>query len=143
MAERTSNPSYSERAAGRIESARGEAMKSGNKAKLALSALLVTSMLTLVGCMQSVRIGNLLADPSHWANRSVKVSGQVQNSMGLLGTGAYQVNDGTGSIWVISRGSGVPGRGARVDTQGHVFQGVNFLGRNFAVALREDKHRVH
>jgi hypothetical protein len=99
-------------------------------------------MLTLVACTPTVRIGNILADPAHYANRSVKVSGNVGESFGFLGTGAYTVNDGTGTLWVLSQ-TGVPGKGVRVDSTGRIIQGADFGGRSFGVAMREQSHHTH
>lgn len=107
--------------------------------RFAAPAILVLLSLVLVGC-ESVKIGDLLADPSRWSNKTVRVTGTVENSFGLMGQGAYAVNDGTGTIWVISR-SGVPARGARVEVVGDVFQGAQVGGQSFAVALREREHR--
>ncbi len=40
-------------------------------------------------------------------------------SVSLLGHGAYKLDDGTGTIWVVSR-HGVPRKGARVKVKGKV-----------------------
>lgn len=89
----------------------------------------------------SVRIARINADPSRYANRTVSVNGQVTNSVGFLGTGGYQIDDGTGTIYVISR-TGVPSRGARVRVTGTVTPGATVLGRTIGVAIREESHRV-
>ncbi len=110
------------------------------KHRIAASALPVLLVLVLAGC-EAVKISSVLADPSRYVNKTVVIQGTVQNSMGALGHGAYAVSDGTGTIWVISS-RGVPARGARVAVEGQVFQGVQFLGQSFGVALREKRHRT-
>ena len=105
-----------------------------------LLASLVLASLILVGCAGTVKIEDILADPSRWAKKTVRIEGTVETSFGAVGRGGYAVSDGTGTIWVISQ-SGVPSQGARVIVEGQVFQGVQLLGQSYAVALREKRHR--
>jgi hypothetical protein len=107
---------------------------------MTLRAILVLSAVLLTGCA-GTRIGRINADPSRYANRMVTVSGQVTNSVGVLGTGGYQLEDESGRIYVISR-SGVPSRGSRVKVTGTVTPGVTVLGQAVGVAIREDHHSV-
>jgi hypothetical protein len=58
-----------------------------------------------------------------------------------MGAGIYQVDDGTGRIWVFSDNFGVPGEGATVSVTGRVEQGISWGGRNFGVILRETQAR--
>lgn len=48
--------------------------------------------------------------------------GSVTESHSILGTGAYQVDDGTGRLWVFSK-KGVPRKGARVQVKGKIREG--------------------
>ena len=86
-------------------------------------------------------IGRINADPSRFRNQTVRVTGTVTNSVGLLGKGGYQIEDQTGRIYVIS-GSGVPSRGSRVTVSGRVLPGAEVLGTAVGVAIREDSHKV-
>lgn len=109
-----------------------------NKTILALAALAVGFLLQ--GCA-SVKIGRINADPSRYYNQTVRVDGTVTTSVGLLGTGGYQIDDGTGTIFVISR-TGVPAGGSRVTVTGRVMGGAQILGRTVGTAIREDHHTV-
>ncbi|HZQ90802.1 MAG TPA: OB-fold nucleic acid binding domain-containing protein [Terriglobales bacterium] len=104
-------------------------------------ALVVAATLVLAACPPSVRIGDLAADPGRYYNKEVSVSGTVTQSYGALGTGAYELEDGSGKIWVISENYGTPSRGARVGVTGSVIQGASFGGRTFGLALRETRRR--
>ena len=106
----------------------------------AVAGILLLTSLVLCGCSQKVKIEDILADPSRWARKTVRIEGTVQNSVGAIGRGAYEVSDDTDTIWVISS-SGVPSRGALVAVEGRVFQGAQFLGQSYGVALREKRHR--
>ena len=103
-------------------------------------AILVPCLLLLAACAP-VTIGRITADPSRFRNKTVKVSGTVTNSVGAMGKGGYQIDDGTGKIYVIS-GSGVPSRGSRDEVTGRVSPGVEVLGTPVGVAIREQGHTV-
>ena len=96
--------------------------------------------LLLLGC-GTVKIGRILDEPMRFRNRSVRVEGQVDRSIGALVTGVYQVDDGTGKLYVLSN-SGVPRRGTRVSVKGKVTQGVTLGTRSFGTILREESHKV-
>jgi len=102
--------------------------------------LLLPALAVLSAC-GSVKIGRINADPSRYQNRMVHVSGTVTNSVGVLGTGGYQLEDETGKIYVLSR-SGVPSRGPRVKVTGVVSPGVQVLGQAVGVAIREERHSL-
>jgi hypothetical protein len=102
--------------------------------------LLLTAALLASGC-SAVKIGRITADPSRYQNRNVRVNGTVVNSMGVLGTGGYQLEDETGKIYVLSR-SGVPSKGARVTVKGTVIPGAQVLGQSIGTTIREESHRL-
>jgi hypothetical protein len=87
---------------------------------------LTSLVLVLAGCEQK-KINEILADPQRFANRDVGVTGNVVRSVSVLGKGAYQVDDGTGKLWVISD-RGVPREGARVGVKGKIRDGYNLGG---------------
>ena len=103
--------------------------------------ILVLSALLLAGCAP-MTIGRINADPSHFQNRTVRVSGTVTNSVGLMGKGGYQIEDNTGRIIVVS-GKGVPSRGSHVTVTGRVAPGAEVLGSAVGVTIREQTHTVH
>ncbi len=109
------------------------------KTPLLLASFVATVLLS--GC-GSVRIGRITSDPTRYVHRTVQVEGTVTNSVGLLGTGGYQVDDGTGKIYVISN-TGVPSRGSRVKVSGTVMSGAVVGGHAIGTALREYHHKVH
>jgi len=84
-------------------------------------------LMTLGGCGSARTIGDVLADPSQFSNRDVRIEGQVIQSYSVLGQGAYRVEDSTGRLWIVSR-SGVPNPGTRVRVKGRVQQGFNLGG---------------
>lgn len=105
-----------------------------------LCLTVIAMSLTLSACGPT-RIGRILADPSRYQNRSVTVEGNVTNVVGAFIAGAYQVEDPTGKIYVLST-SGVPNKGVRVQVKGSVTPGVNIMGKSIGTAIREREHKV-
>ena len=105
-----------------------------------LTGVMVAGALITAAC-GPVKIGRITADPSRFRNQTVRVTGNVVTSVGLLGTGGYQIRDETGSIYVISR-TGVPSSGSRVIVTGTVTPGVQVLGQSLGTAIRETHHTV-
>jgi hypothetical protein len=103
-------------------------------------AAVVFTAVLLAGCAP-MTIGRIVADPSRFQNKPVTVSGTVTNSVGVMGKGGYQLDDGTGKIYVISA-KGVPSRGSKVEVTGTVSPGVEVLGTPVGVAIREQDHKV-
>ena len=79
--------------------------------------------LATAGCEQKT-INEIKADPARYANREVSVVGTVTRSVSVLGRGAYEIDDGTGKLWVVSQ-SGVPREGARVGVKGKIRDAFN------------------
>jgi hypothetical protein len=100
----------------------------------------VLAAILLAGCAP-LKIGRINADPSRFRNQTVRVTGTVTNSVGLLGKGGYQIEDETGRIYVIS-GTGVPSRGSRVTVTGRVVPGAEVLGTPVGTTIREESHKV-
>lgn len=111
------------------------------RVRLTTSALVLCSVLLLAGCPPRVSIGQINSRPGRYAGKEVTVAGRVTGSFGLLGTGIFELEDGTGRIWVYSQGRGVPGNGYRVAVTGVIEQGVSLGGRNFATILKETRRQ--
>ncbi len=89
------------------------------------SVVLACAVLMLIACERK-SINQILADPQRYAHREVDVVGQVVQSYSVLGRGAYQIEDGTGKLWVVSyEGKGVPRKGARVSVKGKIQDGFD------------------
>ena len=99
----------------------------------AIGALLVAGL----GCRSGVTpIKTLLDDPSRFDGQVVRIAGKVGLSAGVLGYGAYRVEDATGTLSVVSQGGGAPREGAQVGVEG-TFKAVFTLGTQSAAVLME------
>jgi hypothetical protein len=104
--------------------------------KLGSASLLLAAVFLLTACPSQTTISRINADPGRYRNKEVAIVGNVTDSYGVLGNGAYEIDDGTGRLWVVTR-RGVPSRGARVGAKGRVYTGFNWGGRNFGTVLEE------
>ena len=102
---------------------------------------LFTGVLLLTACPSETTISKINGDPGRYKNKEVAVVGRVTDSYGVMGTGAYEVDDGTGRIWVATT-RGVPSRGSRVGVKGRVHNGLTVGGRSFGTILEESDRRV-
>lgn len=93
-------------------------MKTIHARRPAALALVGAFALLAAGCA-TTNVARLLAEPQRFANRDVGLKGDVVESVSLLGHGVYKLDDGTGTIWIVSR-HGVPRRGARVSVKGKI-----------------------
>ncbi len=82
----------------------------------------VAVLVSATGC--ATTINHVLADPSRYRNRDVKISGAVRDSYSVADRGVYRIEDRTGELWVVST-RGVPREGARVTVRGTVRDGFN------------------
>jgi len=119
------------------------AIRSGAKmsTKKFLNFVIVLAVgLALAGC-ERTKIGDITADPGRYMNKEVSVAGRVTQSIGVLGKGIYQIDDGTGNLWVLASSRGVPSKGAHVGVKGHISPTVTFMGANYATVMRESDRR--
>lgn len=105
-----------------------------------LFALGVT--LSVAGCalvLRSPQIAELKSNPARYHDKTVSVEGIVTSSWGvpMLPYRVYRVDDGTGELTVVSQGSRVPTKGARVRVRGRVNEVATFGGHAVGLHLQE------
>lgn len=99
-----------------------------------LIAVAVAALASTAACASTKTVNEILADPTRYRDREVKVSGEVVDSYSAVNRGAYRIDDGTGQLWVISE-TGVPRRTAKVTVKGRVREGFNFGSLGDALKL--------
>ncbi len=103
--------------------------------------LATLGLVLLAACPGTRPIKELLDDPARFDGKTVRIAGEVKESIGALGIGAYQVSDGTGTLTVVSKaGNGTPRVGAQVGVEGE-FRSAFTLGTQSVAVLVEDKRR--
>jgi hypothetical protein len=105
-----------------------------------LFASLALTVALLAGCKASdlpvTSIKTLLDDPSRFDKQTVRIVGDVTRSLGVLGYGAYEVDDGTGTIPVVTKENGAPRTGAHVGVEGE-FRAAFTMTTTTAAAIVE------
>ncbi|MGB7208099.1 MAG: hypothetical protein WBD27_05505 [Pyrinomonadaceae bacterium] len=118
-----------------------------NLSTAVLSITLAFAALITAGCPERVSIADIEANPAKYQNKEVAIAGTVKDSYGISipGTpiqgGAYKIDDGTGSIWVISETT-VPTKGTQIGVKGLIGNGVSWKGRNYGLGMYEKDRRI-
>lgn len=120
-------------------------MKTATRAGI-ISLVLITGMLTLA-CPERTSIADIEANPSKFNNKEAAIAGTVRDSYGLnipltnISGGIYKVDDGTGSLWVVTEKS-VPAKGTQIGVKGKVQNVVSFGGKNYGLGMKEEDRRI-
>jgi len=114
--------------------------------KLLLSGLVVMAGLMASACPDRTSIRDIEANPSRYQNKEVVIAGTVRDSYGVnvpgtkIRGGAYKIDDGTGSIWIVTDNA-VPTKGAQIGVKGVIGNGVNWNGKNYGLGVYEKDRR--
>jgi len=115
-------------------------MKKLSKFALAGSLLFVVAF--AAACPKRTSIADLNANPSKYQNKTIAVAGKVKRSFGatIPGTsirgGVYEIDDGTGTIWVVTEDS-VPATGSEIGVQGKYGNAISYNGKNYGSGIFE------
>lgn len=104
-------------------------------------APLAAAVIALAGCAGVTPIGELLDNSSRYDGKTVRVKGEVREGAGGLGIGAYQLQDNTGKITVVSDQGSAPRRGAKVEVKGK-FESLFSLGSTGIAVIREESRSI-
>ena len=111
------------------------------QSKVLAAVLLLMGALILAGCPTRTTIEKINRDPGRYAGKEVTIAGRVTNSFGALGTGVFELEDGTGRMWVVSEKYGVPSKDSYVGVSGKVVPGLTYNGRNYGTGMQETRRR--
>ena len=109
--------------------------------KVVVFVVLIGATLLFTSCHSQANVARINANPARDRGKEVGIVGTVTNSYGAMGTGAYEIDDGTGRIWVATR-RGVPARGSRIGAKGYVHNGFTFGGRSYGTVVEETDRRT-
>lgn len=109
------------------------------RAKIFSLAFLSIGILLLAGCPRRENIALINREPGRFAGHEIAIAGTVISSFGVMGEGAFEVDDGTGRMWVFSEKYGIPGKDARLAVVGRVQETFSIGGRHFPIILRETR----
>jgi len=103
-----------------------------------LSVIMLLGMLSLTAGCSGVKISDIQANPGQYEGKEVNISGTVNETywLGLLKAGAYQINDGTGAIWV-STNQTPPDKGTKASVKGTVTSALKIGDKSLGIAITE------
>ena len=110
---------------------------------LLISAVVVGLAIGVAGyytrISHTTAIEAIAADVGNFTGESITVGGKVVETFTLpfVKTGAYQIDDGTGKLWVV-RDADIPARGAQIKATGTIAVGIVIGGENLGTVLLED-----
>lgn len=107
--------------------------------RVVTTACLILGTLLLAACPARQSIESINRDPARYHEHEVTIAGRVVNSFAAMGVGVFEIDDGTGRMWVYSKKYGVPGDEARIAVTGVIQQGFSIAGRNFATIMYETR----
>lgn len=105
-----------------------------------VQALLFSLSLLVGGCaLRSPSIADVHGHPGRYADRTIEVEGTVTTSWGvpLMPFTVYKIDDGTGELTIVGRGSRVPARGTRVRVKGRLNDFATVGGRSIGLHIEE------
>jgi len=115
--------------------------------KIVLLGFIAFAALFTAACPERQSIADIEANPSKYNNKETAIAGVVIDSYGInvpgtpIRGGAYKVDDGTGTIWVITENA-VPSKGTQVGVVGTVGNGITKNGKNYGLGVYEKDRRV-
>jgi hypothetical protein len=100
-----------------------------NVLRLTGTVIVAVSLSACAVSLRNPHIADLRDNPGRYQHHTVSIDGVVTTSWGvpLVPFRLYKVDDGTGEVTVLSQGSRMPTRGARVRVRGRV-DDVGVLG---------------
>jgi hypothetical protein len=101
-----------------------------------LAAALLT-ICALAGCSRAVDIKDVVENPRKYADQTVTIGGEVQDAFALLALKYYTLNDGTGTIHVLTERP-LPRNGEKLRVTGRVAEAFS-IGDQSVMILIEEK----
>lgn len=95
--------------------------------------------LFLAGCAQPVPIKDVIDNPRQYADQTVTVEGDVKDVFSLLVIKYFTVDDGTGSIGVITERP-LPQKGQRIKVTGTVREAFSLGDQTVTVIMEKNKN---
>ncbi len=112
--------------------------------RFARAAFVLLLTVGSTACVMSLRhphIADVRDNPGRYQNHSISIDGVVTTSWAvpLVPVRFYKVDDGTGEVTVLSQGSRIPTRGARVRVRGRVDDIGVLGGQAIGLHIREQQ----
>lgn len=101
--------------------------------------LTIATLLVISGCKGTTPIKTLLDDPGLNNGKQVQIAGEVTKSPAIPGPDAFEVDDGTGTLFVLSKGHGTPLEGTKVVVKGVFYAAISSKTQTFAAIVEAER----
>ena len=102
-----------------------------------LKCLIYLIILSIIfGCSSHIRISKINEEPRKYQDKKVTIKGVVVNTFAIFGSSMYQVDDGTGVIWVSTQKK-IPFSGKKVVVTGIVQSAFVLNDKAFGTVIFE------
>ena len=107
---------------------------------IVIAVILLTMTLSVSSCSKLIKTGDITANSAQYDGTTVNISGYVEDTLwnALTSRGAYQVNDGSGNIWVVTS-QNPPAKGVKVNVTGMVSPAFTLGDRTLGTVVNETK----
>jgi hypothetical protein len=114
--------------------------RSRHPVRLAFPWLLtIATLLVIPGCKGTTPIKTLLEDPGLNNGKQVQIAGEVTKSRAIPGPDAFEVDDGTGKLFVLSKEHGTPREGTKVVVRGVFYAAISSKTQTFAAIVEAER----
>jgi hypothetical protein len=105
-----------------------------------LIGIIVSMMLFVSACTKTTKTGDITANSTQYNGKTVNISGYVGDTIwnALTSRGAYQVNDGSGNIWVVTS-KDPPAKGVKISVTGTVSPAFTLGDKTLGTVVNETK----
>jgi len=104
-------------------------------------AFVICISILVAGCEQTT-ISQIIKNPQQYSGEEVTIAGKVTNTAADDPTkGSFELDDGTGRLWVLSTSYQLPQRGARLAVTGLVEDAVPLGSNTLSTTLQEIKRQ--
>ena len=97
--------------------------------------LTIATLLVITGCMGKTPIKTLLDDPERNSGKHVKIAGEVTKSPAMPSSDSFELDDGTGKVFVLSKEHGSPPVGTKVVVKGIFYASISSQTQTFAAVM--------
>lgn len=107
-----------------------------------LAAASLFALAFLTGCNKELPLSTvkqLMDDPGAYDHKLVHVAGNVQGALSLMGYGAYTLDDGTGTITIVTKENGAPREGTKVGVEGEFRKAFTLGIRTGAMIIEKSR----
>ena len=116
--------------------------RSRHNVRLAFPWLLtIATLLVISGCKGTTPIKTLVDDPGLNNGKRVQIAGEVTKSPAMPSSDSFEVDDGTGKVFVLSKEHGTPPVGTKVVVKGIFYAALSSKTQTFAAVVETEPRK--